>query len=1328
MANYNWGMINNGPIFQSLCSQLLAFEYPSIVQFGNPGPDGSIDIWDPNSKTVYQCKYHQVPKNSKTKSDALTEINNITKNRQFSQFSDIWSKAEKWVLITNIEKNPQLNNIWKTEIKDEFIKIDLNVDIYGIEDLKRLLIKHPEVSNVFFEDQQSTFLPIQEAINNEIENQIYKNSFSVSLYERDPELVEFNNFIESPDKKVMLVYGPGGIGRTRLLFEFAKKILNDAWGIIYWSNITTFEGSTSWTKAIPFNEKTLIIIDDLTQLSTAKILLEQVQSNPRMKQWKVVVATQSQNTELINIFKNKRLKEIIEVLELKRLSLKSLECLTVELIKSSNKFKDIDDNSINITAKKIAQISDGHPIWIFITFKLYEEKGNLLTLYNEEWEIASDYIKQIKLQIPDNIANKKQVDKFLDWICLFKKIHIDDDQMSHFLQKELNFSSNSELQELIECLITSQLIYETGNIRKIKPSILRQCLLMNRLASNKKSSVEYAKEIVHKITTQFESFPMVNDVINSLDEIETISRLNKQPVFLLNPLIEQLKKDSHGTSKSQQIVLSIIKSCASSRPEEILDICKTIRLHPSEEVTEENFWGQHTIRHSELVLDLPKILLETSRYATVSETRKNILKELLELVTFERDLEPEKWKMIQNDGNRAHSVLEDIIFSGPNFLYNYDDEAFILAQEKLKNLKNNETLRNSSLDALLSIIEPLIIPERIHSTFENNTIYLLRFAIPINSPIFYNRTKILEQIWNLLNKKVSKEIRMFALTVLVNSHTKTINSLGNPVNGEQLKIEAKSNLEKILIFIKSDWITLTELNKARELWQWHLEYDERTEYNSLAIKCESEFLIKPNCELYASIFVEQFRQNQNTFSSAKTLAESFDEDPTGNLIVDFINNGLNFTNRQLFWNGSYLVAGEIARNFESPYIQEFLKKNINSENKDFREFSFLIYGQKLKLLRNNLDQEQQRELLMEASKIFSTSRLKEFILFQYFNFLREKFNIIDLSFIESKLDLLLSNSNVNDKQKLILVFPKFLLCGWDKLISYIEKCLQTFKTEDYSKTIPLLIQSLSEEVYYLGNDFNVLRSNVKWLFSLIVKMTDIGILKNVEWELQQLCERAFFLMSPNEFLEFIESRIQIAKDETNINFVIFPNASIDFFKFVQPFDPDKNDINQFEQTLDRLFAFNNKEYPIGYHLPSWIVKLDPQGVKVPAMIQSRLKALGNLIAPKALIMWSRYAAEYPENSDSWRKIACCAIGLSSEMSKSEREKVFQSIKKKGIESWFNLYGEFHPRWEQAVKDAEENLKIESDSNLKMYFLWKLNTAKNVFEMEKTKHKEEHDDE
>ncbi len=149
---------------------------------------------------------------------------------------------------------------------------------------------------------------------------------------------------------------------------------------------------------------------------------------------------------------------------------------------------------------------------------------------------------------------------------------------------------------------------------------------------------------------------------------------------------------------------------------------------------------------------------------------------------------------------------------------------------------------------------------------------------------------------------------------------------------------------------------------------------------------------------------------------------------------------------------------------------------------------------------------------------------------------------------------------------------------------------------------------------------------------------------------------------------------------------------------------------------------------MGYHLPEWLVQLDPNGVIVPDLLIQRFDGIKNTANEKSCYLWLRHIGAHHENSPIWRKLAIGAKKILQRFTGDDRRKLLLSMSHNDRGVWSGTYGEFHPRWQQAIDREAARVASEGDPLIKEFFEIKLAAAKADFENEKLRHAEEHEDE
>lgn len=1337
MSHVNWGLISTGFEFQALCGSLLGLEQSSIEQFSALGPDRGVDAFLPSESAIYQYKFHKEPTNAKVKQDALEELSKLPARK--TKGDRYWSTSKKWILVTNIEANPQLRELWETDIVPAFAKAGLVAELITKEQLEVLLIKHPSVTQAYFEKLNRTFITLNEAIEKLRARRIQDQDIDNAYVGRNTDLNAFRKFVSDSARSLLVVTGPGGVGKSRFLIECAKVAATENQFAVYWANTETMESSPHWTAGIPTGKNVALFIDEPSNPQTIRVLLEQIQTKgSAFSQWKIVISVRSQNSQMIEALSSKKDENLRERLELNRLSEDDLTSVAAALLSASPVADAIGPRMKEISTA-VGKASQGFPIWTVVAARLIQDKGSFADLPKDQWDIAKAHVSQAVASIPAAVCDSKQAYTILNWISLLGEIHTEDQKVIDFLKSEIGATEDHKVIEILNALADRKVILEIARLRRIKPDVIRDHLLLSLLVSERAGNAQasaYSKDLCKRVLEENSHIPHLDRIISNLNHVELLQKLNGHPVELLTPIISALREYAiKGTSVQQFSALELTKKFAYSRPKELVEICRSIRLTPTQPTEiSDNLWGRRTVEHKAALLELPWAILEAARYALEKDERTMILEELVHLAEFERT-QSNANPIQPNDGKRAYQVLEKIIFNGAGFYVRFDQEAEIVANKIIKLWKAGKAVTAAEGYAAKCILNPLISIERENTRFEKGTFYINRYLINPDHPISEIRKRLLEKLWGLLAEATNEQARLVVLDLLQENHRDTHNGTARAKTRQGADIyekEALNDLSRIQSFLTEKWATGVELRQARQLWNWHLDYDAREEYKKLANECEQKFLSRPNSQLFAMVFDWNYKREQEASDAAKELANQVSKDTTGKLIENMISEALDFAGNDRFWHGASLVSTELGRNMPtSPAVSSFTWSNIGSQNRITRMFAAAILSEHLRALRGDGKVDDQNQILQKAKTTVGSNGMYDLILDLYFRpsfGLTGGLNNTDQEFFRSHLDELLLQK---DRAGLIQIVAKFLLLGWENVKVDIEKCLQGLDGKDLASAVSTAIDSIHLQLNF-HKAIPLTRENAKWVFGLLLPLRRIDECgSKVEWDLQQISQKSGFKYSATEFALFLEERVRLAlaNAESEDRFQILPSeVMFRFFQFVDTSAKGPDSKTEIEQVIRRLLQLNDKPYPVGYYLPEWASGLDPQGEIVPDLVLEKLEEAKRTNDVEKVREWARYAGEYYETTPQWRKIALSVAEFASKLTdQKERYGLLWSISYKEMQSWSGTYGEFHPRWQEAVDREEKRTKDETDPHLKKFFELKLSAAKDDLAREKLRHAEEHSD-
>ena len=217
----NWGLILNWQTFESLAGTIFLFEESARI-CGRIGRDYAIDSVSKDGTKVYQFKYHEQDTPRTIISDALSELKRIKQYKNDGKRGqELWASVTDWLLVSSCTVNPQTNADWENKVEPEFKKIGIHASYASRETLEALLTKHPHISKHFFQNQFRQFLGVNEAKEYLQANSFHESEYKDEFVGRSDELKKLTEFIESEEKKLIYIDGPGGVGKTRLLFKIA---------------------------------------------------------------------------------------------------------------------------------------------------------------------------------------------------------------------------------------------------------------------------------------------------------------------------------------------------------------------------------------------------------------------------------------------------------------------------------------------------------------------------------------------------------------------------------------------------------------------------------------------------------------------------------------------------------------------------------------------------------------------------------------------------------------------------------------------------------------------------------------------------------------------------------------------------------------------------------------------------------------------------------------------------------------------------------------------------------------------------------------------------
>ncbi|PKL67685.1 MAG: hypothetical protein CVV28_05300 [Methanobacteriales archaeon HGW-Methanobacteriales-1] len=421
-------------------------------------------------------------------------------------------------------------------------------------------------------------------------NKLFNHDYT--LVGRDEDLKNLYDFICS-DEKVALIYGRGGIGKSKILIEFGRKfdINHPDWKIRYLRE--GMELSKEDVNQLPAR-KCVIVADDVHRRSDIMILLNLMKKYP--DRFKLILSFRSHGLNYINTvlsqasFDPSQIKNIPEIKDLKKSELKKL---AIEILEESyNQFLD-----------PLIDVAKDSTLVLVIGAQLINNElinPRLLERIPEFQRTVFDKFEEILTGEISTDIDPKLVKNLLSLISALSPISPQDQQ---FIKSASNFLLIEE-HDLIRCigvLEESGILLRRGNSLRVTPDVLSDHILNNTCISFSGQLTRYAERIFDAF---WDLYP--NNILFNLSELDW---RNDNTTNLLNNIWNRIEKDfKEGSHSERAEILRNLDRVAYLQPAKVLEIVEYAINNPAENSSEEKSPYEYSYSHQSVLAMLPNLL------------------------------------------------------------------------------------------------------------------------------------------------------------------------------------------------------------------------------------------------------------------------------------------------------------------------------------------------------------------------------------------------------------------------------------------------------------------------------------------------------------------------------------------------------------------------------------------------------------------------------------------------------------------------------------------------------------------------------------------------
>ena len=1333
----SWGLIGSGEVFQSLINTLIAHKDPKARLTTRPGRDGAQDCLSGDGSIVYQAKFRSDRSPAKILLDAQKECDKIAKYQQSGDArSNLWQNKSRWILVTNAAFNANDRSKWDRDVVPRFSNIGLTAECWTSAEVESFLTDYPEVYRAYFEGETRLFLSLAEVRRVLIDSEVIVGSeddFGAPFAGRDDAFNRFDQFLTA-DRRVLLVHGPGGVGKSRFIFEAACRAIDaGATADAYWGNLANLEASTAWYAGLVPERDALVLLDEPDDPALLRRILEELRGSLRTANWKVVVTVRTPKSPVISILRDPRNRLLAPEIELSPLSTGESTQLAQAL--ADRFLPSVLTSDRDRLFDILRTASAAYPMWMTVATELLRSGQDLFTLPRDQFQLAERYLHEIvtKGLSPEEQCKTRNV---LRWTALCQPVNSEDDRVTEFMATRSAMSTASLLEVLVK--LSSRRAVRRSGLRKrvfaVSPDVLRDHALLTwlsfldsdadppvrRLSSGGEVLVQLLVEMIGgtKATP-----PYLERLIARVGHIEFM--LQDQVDFLgpIASALEELAKVNTG-ALFRGALLARSTAVALFRPAAFARFIRFIRSNPAVPEPSINPLRPEANTQDDLILEMAWPMFNGGTTARESADRKVILDEMAALVHAEEAVR-QSTGVLPNDGRRAGALLRRLITNDAELASSYHDEAYELGQRMIGDLRSEHALTAAELVVARASLEPQLELERTQTWSNRTSINIARIQLDADSEQFILRSKLLDELWAIVTSARGHTQNRECIWGLLARAQRDVNQgarRGQPFLVE----EATRNLERALASVSRRGISLVEVQVARSVWNWNAQFDEDPRRSELAAKCEAVLAAHPDAiglvELLASDVPTRNTKRDETVAQL-TGADAEDLGRFFERCVRFVA----ASSEQWRLGLVRHIAFDVGRNgHTNPAVSDYAC-SLSSRDVALLEVRLGMLSGLIEALRPD---SAAAVLARKALAAADGDAIRERVIFEIYGFsapvLTTRLTSAEFDLIAELFETLL----ISNAPSTFRVIGRFISVDMDRVFSLAKSAWGKFSPDAREECFGSLVNGIHERMVFC-KEHPVPFGAAEWeeLLALMIDLPDIdGLGGNLFWTLNEM-RRDLAPLPPRWLVLFLERRAMVLGTAFDLHMLgrayranIVPHQA-ELFEWVREVDPDDPDDCA---AIDKVLTWVGREDQLGYSAPTVLTRLDGNGKLVPGLVESQLVAMSSGTKLEDIWNLARLGGHYVEGTAAWRKIAAPACKLArAEVEERNRFSIYGALKWHGPQGWSGRYGEFHPRWEQAVEEAKKKFEAETDQDIKEYFAWRLRVAEAELEREQGLFEEEH---
>jgi hypothetical protein len=1222
-----------------------------------------------------------------------------------------------WTLVTNAVMGPGDLELWDREVVPLCTALTLKATLWAKGALNGKLDDLPSVHQSYFERKNRVLLHVMEARTWLRNREVFLSRAQETPFcGREPEKQAYGDFLQGTSKYLVL-HGPGGVGKTRLLLEGAIEVAKTVPLEVVFANVASLEFSSEWFAGLATNRVAVLLVDEPTDPRVLHSLIEQL--NTTAMAWKMAVAVRSPKDPILAVFNDPANTGLTTFLELDGLDSGSAKTFAHHLLESGP-LREKGSDFLSAASEFLTR-HFSYPIYTTLAVRLLESGEDLTSFPKNAEALLRKYLEEILTNVQAH--SRAEVLSVLRWIALLGVLNRELDFALDILAKEATIPSAQAVRHLISDLERKKALFSRGMFQRlveIRPDVLADHILREWLVDDKgfgperrvaSASCHTLLETAYRNLLQPGSRQLdASTILSAVARTELSFRVAGEQIQLMQPFFKKVS-DASETCDAQvaRRLTDLGAHLGHLCPESLLDIYRTIRVR-STSLTNTTYELPPS-----LALELASPLLRMAMGAFEAATGALILDELFEV----KVLECNSKTPLPRDGKRATDVFTRLLAGGPGFQLVFDNIAADLVRRQLLQLNVGEVPARAS--ATLAFANELLETERRWSTFDAREVRWLRYSVIPGKRGWDARRLIIQTLRELSqNPDLKSDLRLEVWKSIAYAHDNLVRCALYSGHGDTMIEEAREELTWIKHGLVASSSTLPLLSAAREAWDWYLVDDGEGEFGAplrqplrpLAEELEKIYKAHDSANEFSELFDSGMHFEQRDKAIEKQVEHltlmSLDE------IRDFFERIVAFIKGTGGDRYGTLISicvqlGREAYSVDSPRL--FLEHQV-------AHLDAPLDGVHMSKLALGYINEQRRQ---DPDKVHATvaglislapSAQRRFEL------ISELFRYYDpKQHAKAEREVVLQSvddfTEVGHLDYFLYFLGRAFAFDLDQLKETCDQVFEALPAERLKRGIKHLVEGVAQSCWK-ADRATIPRELGVWLVEKTLRLDDPNDLDDTtEYHLREVVNSTE-TPSLSWLLQVLTARA--AESEVKGPHFRFLGYKGGVAAWVKPVAPDQAADETTRTILQRLLEL--AQSAAGPFLTEeMMARLDPEGHVLPSLIADHIKKTARLD-------YAGFARNYEIGSPAWRTIAHPALIVSHTLSTQDRNKLYKTLSEKMTLSWSANLGEVPSLFVDNVKRARRLHEHERDPDFLGFCNWYLKVAEERLQMEIEEAKEE----